>query len=219
MLNVPTGVDITKNGDIIIADTGNSRVRMIVMSTGKITTIAGTGTDGYNGDGIAATSAQINYPRGVASDISGNVYIADQNNNRIRFVDFVTKKISTIAGVNSVTTVDDFIGGQSTNGGYNGDGILATLAQLNSPSDVVINNIGDIIIADSKNHRIRKITKSNGIIRTIGGNGVGGFSPDGFEGTATKLNYPMGVAISPTGDLLVADTENRRIRGKNLVNY
>ena len=131
MLNVPTGVDVTINGDVIIADTGNSRVRMIEMNTGKISTIAGTGNDGYNGDDIAATSAQLNYPRGVASDVSGNVYIADQNNNRIRFVDFVTKKISTIAGIDSVAVGDDFDFNRVllASGGYNGDGILATLAQ------------------------------------------------------------------------------------------
>ena len=73
--------------------------------------------------------------------------------------------------------------------------------------------MGDVIIADTKNHRIRKIVGSSGIITTVSGTGVGGFSPDGSEGTATKLNYPMGVAIGLTGDLLVADTGNRRIRG------
>ena len=194
-LNRPAGVAPDGSGNLYIADSGNQRIRK-VDAAGVITTVAGDGTFGYSGDGGAATAAQLNSPRGVALDGSGNLYIADLFNNRIRKVD--------AAGV--ITTV----AGDGTRG-YGGDGGPAVAAQLNRPFGVASDGAGSLYIADNSNHRIRKVDAA-GVITTVAGDGTRGSGGDGGAATAAQLNWPRGVALDGSGNLYITDTFNQRIR-------
>jgi sugar lactone lactonase YvrE len=140
-------------GNIYIADDWNCRIRKVNTVTGLISTVAGNGTPGYTGDGIAAISAELNIPASVAVDSTGNIFIADFQNNRIRKVSASTGLISTVVG--------------NGTGGYNGDGIAATSAELNGPSGVAVDSAGNIYIADTNNQRIRKMSASTGLIGTV----------------------------------------------------
>ncbi len=193
-LNAPPFVAVDAAGNIYIADEHNNRVRKVDTS-GKITTIAGTGSVGFSGDGGPATSAQLNGPTGVFVDGSGNVYINDPGNQRIRKIDG-TGKITTIAGTGSA--------------GYNGDGIAATSANLFNAVRTVVDPAGNIYIADQSDHRIRKID-TNGIITTIVGTGTAGYNGDGV-GTSTLLNNPTALALDSAGNLYFSDQFNHRIR-------
>ena len=144
-----------------------------------ITTVAGTGTGGYSGDGGQATSAQLDYPRGVFVDPQGTLYIADSDNNRVRKVS-TDGIITTIAGTGTA--------------GYSGDGGQATSAQLNGPGGVFLDAQGTIYIADSLNNRVRKIVGGN--ITTIAGTGTAGFSGDGGQATSAQLNIPRRIMQS-----------------------
>ena len=183
------------SGNLYIADRLNQRIRK-VDSTGNISTVAGTGTAGFSGDGAAATAAQLRNPRGVAVDGSGNLYIADGSNQRIRKVDS-SGNISTVAGTGTA--------------GFSGDGAAATAAQLNSPEDVMLDGSGNLYIADTLNHRIRKVD-SSGNISTVAGTGTAGFSGDGAAATAAQLSNPQGVAVDGSGNLYIGDRGNHRIR-------
>ncbi|PCH67244.1 MAG: hypothetical protein COC01_06190, partial [Bacteroidetes bacterium] len=194
-LYYPYGVEVDAQGNVYIADRGNQRIRKI-DTAGIITTIAGTGTLGYSGDGSAATSAQIYFPYGIEVDAQGNVYIADQYNHGIRRID-TAGIITTITGTGTL--------------GYSGDGGAATSAQLNYPSGVEVDAQGNVYIADYSNHRIRRIDTA-GIIITIAGTGTGGYSGDGGAATSTQLNYPSGVEVDAQGNVYVADLSNQRIR-------
>jgi len=194
-LNRPCGVTVDSSGNIYIADTNNRRIRK-VDTGGIITTIAGNGTLGYSGDNGPATSAKLSDPHNVAVDSSGNIYIADTINNCIRKVN--TKGIiTTIAG----------------NGGYgySGDNGPATSAQLLNPTDMVVDSSGNIHIADWGNHRIRKVNK-RGIINTVAGNGIEGYSGDNGPATSAQLADPYSVAVDSSGNIYIADTNNNRIR-------
>src|ERR1035437_4113543 len=173
-LNCPIGVAVDGAGNVFIADNLNHRIRKIDHATNIITTVAGNGTAGYNGDNYAATSAELNFPYSVAIDNSGNLYIADQGNNIIRKVDHSTGYISTIAG-NGIS-------------GYNGDGISATSAQISNPMCVAIDASLNIYFADYGNNRIRKIDASSGLISTVAGTGSPGFSGDNNSATSAMLN-------------------------------
>ncbi|HKR03207.1 MAG TPA: T9SS type A sorting domain-containing protein, partial [Bacteroidia bacterium] len=197
-LNSPAGVAVDAAGNIYIADYNNHRIRMVDIATGLISTIAGTGTAGYNGDGIPATAAELNTPYGVSLDAAANVYIADYYNNRIRKVIAATGMITTIAGTGA--------------GGYNGDGILAINASLNNPLEPVIDPAGNVYIPDEYNHRVRKITAATGMISTIAGTGTGGYNGDGIPATAAELNFPFGLGFDGAGNLFIADEANGRIR-------
>ena len=181
------------SGNLYIADTSNNRIRK-VDSSGNITTVAGTGTSGFSGDGAAAVAAQLNRPGGLALDGSGNLYIADTSNNRIRKVDS-SGNISTVAG-----------GGSSL-----GDGGAATAARLNGPQGVALDGSGNLYIADTLNQRIRKVD-SSGNISTVAGTGTAGFSGDGAAATAAQLSNPQGVAVDGSGNLYIGDRDNQRIR-------
>jgi sugar lactone lactonase YvrE len=197
-LNNPKGIALDSLGNIYIADCGNNRIRKITVSSGIITTIAGDGTNGYNGDTIIATSAKLNNPTSIALDSYGNIYIADYYNHRIRKVIANTGIIYTVAG----TGIN----------GFSGDGGLATSAKLNYPKGVIIDNQGSIYIADLSNHRIRKVTANTGKIYTVAGNGTAGFSGDGSSATLAKLNQPSGIAVDASQNIYIADLNNHRIR-------
>jgi trimeric autotransporter adhesin len=197
-LNYPRGITADTSGNIYIADTYNNRIRMVTKSTGIISTVAGTGSYSYSGDGGQATSATLYNPRTVATDETGNIYIADSANSRIRMVTKSTGIISTVAGTGS--------------SGYSGDGGQATSAVLNYPYGVAVDASGNIYIADTYNHRIRMVTKSTGIISTVAGTGSSGYSGDGGQATSAALYYPCGVAVGASGNIYIADTDSYRIR-------
>jgi len=197
-LDWPWGVAVDASGNIYIADEVNNRIRKVTAATGIITTVAGNGTWGYSGDGGAATSAEMSGPTGVALNATGNLYIVDHGSCIIRKVDATTGIITTVAG--------------DTNGYFWGDGIAATSSKLDSPYGVAIDATGNIYIADEGNNRIRKVTAATGIISTVAGNGIGGYSGDGDAATSAEMNRPGGVALDAAGNLYIADIGNNRIR-------
>ncbi len=199
-LNNPNDVAYCKTkGNYYIADLNNHRIRMI-DSSDVITTIAGKGVAGYNGDGGLAINAKINYPVSVAADTLGNVYFADQSNRRIRKID-VNGIITTIAG----TGID----------GYNGENIVATAAQISSVYGISVDETGNIYFSDYGNQRIRKIDKSTGLIHTIAGTGASGFSGDNGQAINAEINFPYGLYADGTGNVFFADLNNNRIRKIN----
>ncbi len=194
-LNVPRGVAVDSVGAVYIADSDNHRVRK-VTADGKICTVAGTGTKGFSGDGGPATAARLDGPFGVAVDSTGTLYIAEHNNHRVRKIT-PDGKISTVVGTGTA--------------GSDGDGGPAVSAQLNFPRGVEVGRAGDLYIADTRNHRIRKITP-DGKISTVAGTGTKGFSGDGGPATAAQLDRPFEVAVDSTGTLYIAEYDNHRVR-------
>jgi sugar lactone lactonase YvrE len=184
------------SGNVFIADSENNRIRMVTKSTGIITTVAGNGVQGYSGDGGLATSAQLSYPYGVAIDASGNIYISDLSNFRIRMVTKSTGIITTVAGSGVY--------------GYSGDGGQATSASLIYIHDVATDAWGNIYFADSI--RIRMVTKSTGIVTTVAGAEGQGYSGDGGQATEAILYNPRGVTVDTSGNIFFADSSDYRIR-------
>ena len=195
-LDSPTGIAVDASNNVYIADTHNNRIREVLASTGVINTIAGTGVAGFAGDGAAATSALLNYPTAVAVDSAGNIYIADTNSHRIREIKSGT--ISTVAGDG-----EQF---------YSGDSGLATAAGLDSPNGVAVDSSFNIYIGDTHNQRVRLVTFTTGIISTLAGTGVKTYTADGVAANSSALARPRGLAISPNGTLLIADSDNDRVR-------
>ena len=201
LLASPWGVALDASGNLYIADSLDNRVRKVVIATGIITTIAGTGVAGFSGDGSAAVDAQINSPGSVATDSAGNVYFTDVNNEVIRKVD-TNGNISTIAGTPLLE-------------GSKGDRGPATSAQLglHVGSGLAVDAAGNVYVADSYNCAIREVTVSNGNIATVvGTNGLCGNLGDGFPPTSALLYYPFGIALDSSGNLYIADTYNHEIR-------
>jgi trimeric autotransporter adhesin len=198
-LGYPTGVAVDASGNLFIADTFNNRIRR-VTADGIISTVAGTGRAAYSGDDGPAVNAALNSPTGVALDQSGDLFIADSGNDRIRKL-MRSGVISTVAG-NGTT-------------GYSGDGGPATSATLSlsalPPSSVVVDTVGDVFVADTGNNVVRKVTPL-GVIATVAGNATSGFSGDGGPATGAALYDPTGVAVGPTSKLFIADAGNNRIR-------
>jgi len=192
-----SGIAIDASGNLYIADTYNFRIRKLIASTGIISTVAGSGTAGYSGDGGHATAANLLFPSGVALDVAGNIYIADEGNNRIRKVN-TSGIITTIAG--------------NGTSGYAGDGSNATAAELSGPTGIAIDAAGNIYIADNNNNRIREVTISTSVITTIAGNGTGAYSGDGGAATAAELYGPCSVVLDATGNIYIADMFNNLIR-------
>lgn len=192
----PTFVALDTSSNVYIADNNNHRIRKIDTDTGFILTFAGTGTSSFTGDGGSATIATLNQPVGIALDSSGNVYIADSNNYRVRKVAFGL--ISTIAG--------------STSSSFSGDGGPATSAGIAKPFAVALDTSGNIYIADSYDTRVRKVTVATGIISTIAGGASGAYNGDNIQATAAGLNGPSGVFVDSGGNIYISDTSNNRIR-------
>ena len=183
------------SGDLFIADSGNSRIRKVTPQ-GIISSVAGNGTPGFSGDGGPATSAQLDGPMGVAADASGNLFIADRFNGRIRKV---TPQgiISTVAG--------------NATQGLGGVGGAGTSAQLSVPVGVAVDASGNLFIADSGSSLIRKVTPQ-GTISTVAGNGGSGFfSGDGGPATSAQLSGPVGVAVDASGNLFIVDGRAPRV--------
>lgn len=200
-LNRPQGITADASGNIYFTDTYNSRIRKINASTGIISTIAGTGAAAYSGDGGPAINAGIPYPADVSIDGSRNLYFVEVfggNTSRVRKINSVTGIITTVAG----------------NGAYSfsGDGGPATSASLFDPSGIVVDGPGNIYISEYDDSRIRKVDVNTGIINTIAGTGVNGFSGDGGSPLNAQLYYPLGLCLDTNGDLYIADSDNQRIR-------
>lgn len=194
-LSTPFGVAVDGAGSFYIANFNDSRIRK-VDATGVITTIAGTATPGYSGDGGPAVSAQLKRTTGVAVDRAGSVFVADRDNQRIRKID-TSGIITTIAGTGTA--------------GFSGDGGPATSAQLNFPNGVGVDGAGNVYVGDSGNSRVRKIDTS-GVITTVAGTGVPGYSGNGGPATSAQLNSPNQVAFDSGGNLYIADYFNGAIR-------
>ena len=192
-LNTPTAVAVDTNGNIYIADSNNNRIR--VVANGNINTFAGNGTAGYSGDGSAATSASLYTPRGVAVDANGVVYIADTNNHVVRKVSGGT--ISTIAG-------------NAQQQGFYGDNGAAGSAGLDTPTGVAVDATGKVYVADSNNHRVRLL--SGATLSTFAGNGTAAYSGDGGAATSAAIAFPLGVSLDGMGNIFVADSNNHVIR-------
>ncbi|QHT58928.1 hypothetical protein GXP70_02355 [Paenibacillus lycopersici] len=194
-LSNPSAVAVDGSGNLYIADTDNNKIRK-VLTDGSISTVAGNGNYGYAGDEGQAVEAELRSPAGVAIDSAGNLYIADKYNNRVRRVapDGV---ITTIAGTGSSD--------------YAGDNGPAVDAALSSPSGVAVDSAGNLYIADTSNHRIRKVD-TTGFITTVAGSDDSGYSGDGGPAVDARLYYPNAVAVDDAGNLYIADTYNNRIR-------
>ncbi|MBI4575343.1 MAG: hypothetical protein HY722_03665 [Planctomycetes bacterium] len=197
-LNSPIGITVDASGHLLISDTSNHRIRKVDVHTGVITTVAGSGTGDFAGDGAAATAAQIKAPFHVALAANGDIYIADAQNNRVRKVTAATGFISTLAGDGTT--------------GYTGDGAAATAAGLSNPVGVALDSAGDVYISDENHHVIRKVTVGTGVITTAVGDGTGGFLGDGGAATGARLNFPGQIAFDSAGRLYIADRNNQRVR-------
>ena len=229
-LSFPEDVVVDGAGDLLIADAGNNRVRMVAAKTGTfygqamiagdIYTVAGNGTVAYFGDSGPATHAELGmgFPSGLALDAAGSVLIADNGNNRVRVV---AARAGTFYGRAMAAGHIYTIAGDGTPG-FAGDGGPATGAELNGPGGLALDAAGSVLIADNGNNRVRVVAARAGTfygramaaghIYTIAGDGTPGFAGDGGPATGAELNGPGGLALDAAGNVLVADQVNNRVR-------
>ena len=193
-LSNPQGLAVDAAGNLYIADQGNNRIRQVTPS-GTISTVAGTGTAGYSGDNVPASTAQLNSPQGVVVDPAGNVYVADKNNQRIRKFT-VGGAITTIAGTGAAGTT--------------GDGYAATSATLEYPLAVALDAAGDLYL-DDESSQVRMVNTA-GIILHIAGTGTAGYGGDSGPASTAQLSEPAGLAVDAQGNLYIADQYNFRVR-------
>ncbi len=196
-INGPRAVAFDKNGNLFIADTGNNRIREVFAADQDMTTVAGTGTPSTSGDGGVAVNATLHTPGGVVVDGSGNIFISEQAGNVIRQVN-TNGVISTVAGT-------------GTAGPPGAETGVALNQNLSGPQGLALDSTGALLIADSGNNRIRRLT-SDGIITTIAGSASSGYSGDGGPATAATLRAPTGVQVDSAGNMYISDTSNYRIR-------
>jgi DNA-binding beta-propeller fold protein YncE len=198
MIGVPSDVAVDTRGNLYIAEPANHRIRVVDKATGIITTFAGTGEEGFGGDGGLATEARFRTPFGVSVAPDGSVYISDTDNHRIRRVDPATGIIETVAG--------------DGRRDFGGDGGSATAASLARPHRVVVDADGTLYIGDSFNHRIRRVDPRTGVITTIAGTGSRGGSGDGGPATEADITFSGGLLLDGRGGLLYTDQPTHRIR-------
>jgi outer membrane protein assembly factor BamB len=188
----PRGLTVDGDGNVLVADTNNHRIRCLDMTTNNVTTLAGTGEQGFQ-DG-PADRARFNTPRGISIDRDGNVLVADTFNHRIRCIHMATRHVTTLAGTGGTGFLDG----------------PAARSQFNCPSGIVVTTDGNVLVSDSSNHRIRCFNMAANDVTTLAGTGEGGFQ-DGPADRA-QFNYPIGLAVDGNGNVIVADTFNNRIR-------
>jgi sugar lactone lactonase YvrE len=192
-LNGPAGIVLDGSRNLYIADKSSHRIRKLNLDSGRMTTIAGTGIGNYGGDGGPATAAQLYNPSQLAIDKSGNLYVADTYNNRIRKIT-PAGIITTVAGTGAA--------------GFNGDGGTATTAQLNNPTSVAVDGAGNMYIGDAFNRRVRQVNVNTGTIRTIAGDAAAGCGTSN-----SSLAFPLGMAVNATGDhVYIADFAGNQVR-------
>jgi sugar lactone lactonase YvrE len=197
-LDSPQGLALDTANNLYIADTHNNVVRKLSLTTGILTTIAGTGTPGFSGDNGPATNAQLDLPTALALDAQNNLYLADTRNHRIRRIDATTGVITTIAGNGTQ--------------GFSRDNGPATAASIDSPTGLALDAANNLYLADTHNHRIRRIGATTGLITTIAGTGTAGYSGDDAAASTATLALPHGLSVDTSGNIYIADTENQRIR-------
>jgi uncharacterized protein (TIGR03437 family) len=197
LLRAPLGIAFDGSGNLYIADTGNNRVRLVTASTGVITTIAGNGTASTTGDGGLAVNSTLNQPSAIALDPSGNIYIAERSGQ-------VVREITTNGVINTVA-------GTGIAGAPAAESGVGVQQNLSLPQGLAVDAAGGLLIADSGNNRIRRLTK-DGNIATVAGSNLGGNTGDGGPATAAALRNPAAVTVDPAGNLYIADTTNNTIR-------
>ncbi|MCE9637538.1 MAG: hypothetical protein K8T90_17700 [Planctomycetes bacterium] len=191
----PVGVAVAATGVVYISDGGGHSIRAVDL-LGVISTVAGDGTASFAGDGGPASAARLNEPHAIFVDRVGALVVCDRGNHRLRRIDS-SGMIATIAGDGA--------------GAFAGDGSAATSASLNGPAGACADAAGNIYIADTYNHRLRRVDTS-GTITTVAGNGVATFAGDGAAATSASIRFPTGVAVNAAGDIFIADNGNNRIR-------
>jgi streptogramin lyase len=205
-LAAPWGLMITRAGNIYIADRDNCAIRMLSTTSGTLTTVVGCGIGGNAGDGGAATASYLKMPFCVVADISGNIYVSDRMNHKIRKVN-PAGVITTYAGTGVA--------------GFSGDGGAAVSAQLNEPAGITLDDSGNLYVADLRNNRIRKISLA-GTITTIAGTGALGYSGDGGLATAARLSCPNTIGLDNRGNKYIIDSGShiiRKISARNFQNW
>ncbi len=226
-ISTTESVAIDQGGNLLLADFGNNRVRLVPSVTGSqfggfreedhLYTVAGNGSAGFSGDGGPATGSELATPLGIAVTPGGGLAVADFFDNRIRFVSDGEGLFGQAMSAGDMYTIAG-----NGSGAFGGDGGPGTAASLNEPEDVVFDSAGDLAVADRFNHRVRFMPAASGTyfgqamtaahIYTIAGNGTAGFGGDGGPGPAAELHEPAGVAFDAAGDLFIADSENQRVR-------